>query len=173
MAQEKSSMVADDNLNSDEEEDTQEGKFLTFPLGKEQYGLEIRFVTEIVGIQKITKVTDMPDFIKGVINLRGQVIPIMDVRLRFNLDEQEYHDRTCIVVVNINDKSVGLIVDTVTEVLNIPANQIEPPPIIQKDRKSRFIKGMGKTEEQVTILLETNKLLFGEETKVLEDAVRE
>src|SRR3990172_5823963 len=99
------------------DEDTQEGKYLTFTMGKEEYGIEIHNVTEIIGIQSITDLPDTPDFVKGVINLRGKVIPVLDVRLRFKMEEKAYNDRTCIIVVNIRNMSVGLIVDTVSEVL--------------------------------------------------------
>jgi len=150
-----------------EEEDTQKGKFLTFHLAREDYGIEIRHVTEIIGIQKITEVPDMPDFVRGVINLRGKVIPIMDVRTRFRLPEREYDDRTCIVVVNIEEKSVGLVVDEVNEVADIPEEQIEPPPNIQRGRASRYIQGMGKIEDEVKILLDINRLLYDEELEQL------
>lgn len=146
----------DDNVD----EDTQEDKFLTFLLNKEEYGIEIRHVTEIIGLQNITEVPDMPPYIKGVINLRGKVIPVMDVRLRFGMEERPYDDRTCIVVINIEDQSVGLIVDRVSEVLDIPKKDVEPPPRVKKGEGSRYINGMGKVGEHVKILLNERKLLF-------------
>ena len=150
-------------MELDNEEDTQEGKFLTFSMGKEEYGIEIRFVTEIIGIQKITDLPDMPAYVKGVINLRGKVIPVIDVRLRFGFEERDYDERTCIVVVNINELSVGMIVDSVREVLDIPANQIDPPPSVRKGHESRYIQGLGKVGNDVKIILEIQKLLFDEE----------
>lgn len=150
-------------LEEDETEDTQEGKFLTFILGEEEYGIEIRHVTEIIGIQNITEVPDMPAHVKGVINLRGKVIPVMDVRLRFGMPERPYDDRTCIVVINIDGQAVGLIVDRVSEVLNIPKDHIEPPPAVKKGEESRFVQGMGKVGEEVKILLDARKLLYDEE----------
>ncbi len=152
-----------DNLLDEDDfddEDTQEDKFLTFVLNKEEYGIEIRHVTEIIGIQNITGVPDMPPYIKGVINLRGKVIPVMDVRLRFDMQERPYDDRTCIVVININGQSVGLIVDRVSEVLDIPGSDVEPPPKVKKAESSRFIEGMGKVGEQVKILLNAHQLMF-------------
>ncbi len=143
----------------DEGEDTQEDKFLTFVLNQEEYGIEIRHVTEIIGIQSITELPDMPHYIKGVINLRGKVIPVMDVRLRFGLEERGYDDRTCIIVINIDEQSVGLIVDRVFEVMDIPKSGVEPPPKIKMGESSRFIKGMGKVGDQVKILLNANQLL--------------
>ncbi|MGA1868846.1 MAG: chemotaxis protein CheW [bacterium] len=158
----------EDMYDEDEDEDAQKDKFLTFCVGKEDYGIDIRYVTEIIGIQKITEVPDMPDFMKGVINLRGKVIPVMDVRTRFNLQSREYDDRTCIMVVNINDIAIGLVVDTVSEVMDIPESHIEPPPRTGKGVKSSYIKGMGKVGEEVKILLDVNKLLFEEELMQIE-----
>lgn len=146
-----------------ESEDAMEGKYLTFHMAGEDYGIEIRYVTEIIGIQNITEVPDMPSYIKGVINLRGKIIPVMDVRLRFNLPSREYDDRTCIIVVQFEDTVVGLVVDQVCEVANIPAEQIEPPPPSSTGASSRYIKGMGKMENEVKILLDIAKLLYDEE----------
>lgn len=143
-----------------EDEDTQEDKFLTFVLNNEEYGIEIRYVTEIIGIQNITEVPDMPPYIKGVINLRGKIIPVMDVRLRFGVEERPYDDRTCIVVINIDDHLVGMIVDRVSEVLDISKSEVEPPPKVRRGESSRFIQGMGKVGDRVKILLNANKLLF-------------
>ena len=135
--------VSDDDIY-DDDEDTQKDKYLTFHLAGEDYGIEIAYVTEIIGIQKITEVPDMPDFIKGVINLRGQVIPVMDVRARFKLPSRDYDERTCIVVVDINSTAVGLVVDQVSEVVDIPDAQVEPPPKTGKGASSKYLKGMGK-----------------------------
>jgi purine-binding chemotaxis protein CheW len=154
-----------DLLEDDDEEAeaTQEDKFLTFVIGKEEYGIEIRYVTEIIGIQSITGVPDMPPYIKGAINLRGKVIPVMDVRLRFGFEERLYDDRTCIIVININEKPVGLIVDRVLEVLDIQKSEIEPPPKMRMGDGNRFIQGMGKVGDQVKLLLDADKLLFDKE----------
>ena len=157
-------------LVEDDDEDTQKDKYLTFQLEKEEYGIEIYHVTEVVGLQKITPVPDMPDFIRGVINLRGQVIPVMDVRLRFGLQPRDYDDRTCVVVVNIQDTAIGLVVDEVREVLGIPEYQIEPPPKVSKNSTSRFIQGLGKVGEKVAIILNVQKLLYGDELAQIEQA---
>ena len=154
-----------------ENEDTQEGKFLTFSLGEEEYGIEIRNVTEIIGIQNITELPDTPAYVKGVINLRGKVIPVIDVRLRFNIEALEYKDRTCIVVVNINNMSVGLIVDTVSEVMDIPAENIDPAPKVNNKSGSMYIKGLGKVGDEVKILLDTQKLLFGNDLEQVADSL--
>lgn len=168
---EKVKEVALDDDLYDDDEDTQKDKYLTFHLAEEDYGLEIRFVTEIIGIQKITDVPDMPDFIKGVINLRGKVIPVMDVRTRFHLASREYDERTCIIVVNINNSSVGLVVDEVREVADIPADQVEAPPRAGKSKGSRYIQGMGKIDEEVKILLNVNQLLYEEELEQIRTVV--
>jgi len=146
-----------------ENEDTQKDKYLTFHLAGEDYGIEIRYVIEIIGIQKITEVPDMPVFIRGVINLRGKVIPVMDVRARFGIKARAYDDRTCIIVVNIENTEVGLVVDEVSEVSDIPAKNVEPPPRTGKSNGSRCIQGMGKIGAEVKILLDVKELLFDEQ----------
>ena len=158
----------DDEYDEDDE-DTQKDKFLTFCVGSEVYGIEICHVIEIIGVQKITEVPDMPDFVRGVINLRGQVIPVMDVRLRFSMEKREYDERTCFVVVNIKEVQVGFIVDTVSEVVDIKEDAISPPPKIAKGESTRYIKGMGKIDEQVKILLDVESLLFDEKLAQLVD----
>lgn len=144
-----------------EGEDTQKDLFLTFRLGDEDYGMEIFHVIEIVGIQKITEVPDMPIYIKGVINLRGSVIPVMDVRLRFNMPERAYDDRTCLIVVRVDDVTIALVVDRVNEVSEIPSEQIEPPPQAGAE-SGNYLKGMGKIGDSVKILLNMEKLLVEE-----------
>lgn len=142
------------------DEDTQKDKFLTFHIAEEDYGIEIRHVTEIIGIQKITVIPEMPDYIKGVINLRGKIIPVMDVRARFGLDARAYDERTCVIVVNISDSSVGLVVDTVSEVADIPESQIESGSAFNKGKPSPFIQGIGKIGDDIKIILDVNNLLF-------------
>jgi len=145
------------------EADSMQGKYLTFLLASEGYGLEIRYVTEIIGIQKITMVPDMPEHVKGVLNLRGKVIPVIDVRLRFNLSERDYDDRTCIIVVDVDANSVGLVVDKVNEVIDIPMGDIEPAPMSDSKSGNSYIRGMGKVEQQVKILLDVERLINDEE----------
>jgi purine-binding chemotaxis protein CheW len=167
-------MSTPDRLNEDlleAQEDTQEGKYLTFSMGKEEYGIEIRNVTEIIGIQNITDLPDMPNYVKGVINLRGKVIPVMDVRLRFGLVERAYDERTCIIVVNIRNAAVGLIVDSVSEVVDIAAEQIEPPPLVRAGQSSRYVSGLGHVENTVKILLSISDLLYeGEMENMVESS---
>ncbi|NCD34266.1 MAG: purine-binding chemotaxis protein CheW [Spartobacteria bacterium] len=162
----------DDLLNNagydDESEDSMKDRYLTFRVGKEVYGINIYHVIEIVSVHKITVVPDMPEFVKGVINLRGQVIPIIDVRLRFSMEPRAYDERTCIVVVKVKDINIGMVVDTVNEVLDIPPEQISPPPrSSSQSGGGRYIQGMGKIGDQVKILLDVEKLLFEEELALL------
>jgi purine-binding chemotaxis protein CheW len=149
-----------------QEEDTQKGKFLTFVLGSESYGIEIRFVTEIIGIQPVTEVPELPGYIMGIINLRGKIIPVMDVRLRFKKPFREYNDRTCIIVIDIKDISIGLIVDSVSEVLAIPDSEIVAPPEVNKS-SNRYIKGIGKVGSEVKLILDCDKLLNEDEAQDL------
>lgn len=142
--------------------DTMKGRFLTFPLGAESYGIEIRYVTEIIGMQPITKVPELPDYIKGIINLRGKIIPVMDVRIRFRKEFKEYNDRTCVIVIDVNDISIGLIVDSVSEVIAIPEEDIVPPPKLQKTG-NQYIKGIGKIANEVKLLLDCEQLLHEDE----------
>ncbi len=146
--------MTDLNIN----QDSMEGMYLTFELASEGYGLEIRNVIEIIGVQQVTKVPDMPSHVIGVLNLRGKVIPIIDVRLRFNLEHREYDERTCIIVVDIDGNSVGLVVDKVNEVVDIPQQNIEPPPSAGRSQ-AHYIQGLGKLNEQVKILLNTEALI--------------
>lgn len=154
-----------------EEEDTQEGRFLTFSLGSESYGIEIRYVTEIIGIQPITEIPELPDYIRGIINLRGKIIPVMDVRLRFKKEPKEYNDRTCVIVVDIRDVSVGLIVDSVSEVLMIAEQDIVEPPQINRGSSNRYIKNIGKVGNDVKLLLDCDKLLSENEMEVISQSI--
>lgn len=142
----------------DMEEDTQKDRYLTFLINEECYGIEIKYVIEIIGIQAITKVPEQPDFIRGIINLRGKIIPVMDVRLRFKKEMKEYNDRTCIIVVDIDNLPMGLIVDSVVEVITIPENNIAEPPKI-KNSNNRFLKSIGKVGNEVKLLIDGEKLL--------------
>ncbi len=154
-----------DNFNL--QEDTQKGRFLTFAIGNEEYGIEIEHVTEIIGIQAITEVPELPFYIKGIINLRGKIIPVMDMRLRFKREAMEYNDRTCIIVVDIGEITIGLIVDKVVEVVSIPEQDIVPPPDPSTGFQTRYIKGVGKIGNEVKLLLDCIKILSDEEVKNL------
>lgn len=144
-----------------------EGKYLTFILNREEYGLEILKVREIIGLMDITPVPQTPSFIKGIINLRGKVIPVVDLRLKFNMPEAEYTKETCTIVVNIDSRLMGIIVDTVSEVLDINARDIEPTPSLGSSIKTDFILGMGKIKGRVKILLDVDKVLTLEELEAI------
>ncbi|MDX2495271.1 MAG: chemotaxis protein CheW [Desulfuromusa sp.] len=166
-------MAEETTMTNFDTEDTQKDKYLTFHLAGEDYGIEIQYVIEIIGIQNITDVPDMPAFIRGVINLRGKVVPIMDVRARFGIEARDYDDRTCIIVVNIDSTEVGLVVDEVSEVADIPEKNVEPAPKIHKNNEDSYIQGMGKINTDVKILLDVHKLLFSGEMQELVENLEE
>lgn len=150
----------EDLLDLEEEEDNIEDMYLTFGVAGEGYAVPIIYVTEIVGIQKIATVPDVPEYIRGVINLRGNVIPLMDVRLRFGLPFRKYDDRTVIIVLNVDEVRTGLIVDQVKEALEILPDQVDHPPQWQNQgEEGGVILGMGKQEEEVNIILDVHQLL--------------
>lgn len=153
------------------DEDTQKDRYLTFRIAAEEYGIEIRHVTEIIGVQKITEVPDTPPFLKGVINLRGKIIPVVDVRVRFGMEEIPYGDRTCTIVVDVSGTSIGLIVDEVLEVVNIPSENVSDPPRTNKGSNGRYIQGMGKVGDSVKILLNIEHLLNDAELATAQEMV--
>lgn len=143
------------------------GKYLTFQMGKEVYGIQILKVQEIIGMMPITKVPKTPDFVRGVINLRGKVIPVIELRRKFGMEHREDTDRTCIVVVQVSGGmgtvTMGLLVDEVSEVLNVGQEQIEAPPSFGAGVHTEFILGMGKVGQKVLMLLDADKVLSSEE----------
>ncbi len=153
------------NEEMEKQEDTQHGRYLTFNLGEEVFGLEIKFVTEIIGIQPVTRIPEVPDYIKGIINLRGKIIPVIDMRLKFGKEPMEYNDRTCIVVVDTEELVVGLIVDRVSEVISIDDENVVPPPSQKTGIRNRYIQGIGKIDGNVKLLLDVNKLFDEQETQ--------
>lgn len=145
------------------EEDMQHGRYLTFSLEKEEFGIAINYVNEIIGMQKINDIPEVSSFVKGIINLRGSIIPVIDMRIKFKKQPCEYDDRTCIVIVNINGISAGLIVDKVSEVLNIDDSEIAPPPDFRTGFQNRYINGIGKLKDRVVLLLDCEKLFKDDE----------
>ena len=148
-----------------------EGKYLTFALAQEEYGLEILKVREIIGYIDVTAVPQTPRYVKGVINLRGQVIPVIDLRAKFGMETAAVTDETCIIVVNVRTAGVevqmGILVDTVSEVLDIGGADIEPPPKFGGNIDTAFILGMAKAKGAVKILIDIDRVLSGEEVKDL------
>jgi len=151
-----------------------EGKYLTFSLANEEYGIGILKIREIIGMMPITSVPRTPEFVKGVNNLRGKVIPVMDLRLKFGMDAIDYMDRTCIIVVEIGSQAgtveIGTIVDSVSEVLNVGGNDIEETPSFGTKLDTDYILGMAKMEGGVKILLDIDRVLSTEEIADLEKA---
>ena len=149
------------------------GKYLTFTLEEEEYGIGILKVKEIIGMMPVTSVPRTPDFVKGVINLRGKVIPVVDLRLKFTMGEIPYTDRTCIIVVEIDSDAatvlIGIVVDAVSEVLNIREEDIEDTPKFGTALDTNYILGMAKMEGGVKILLDIDKVLSQEEVIQLEN----
>lgn len=146
-----------------------EGKYLTFILGGEEYGVDIMKVREIIGVMDITSLPQTPRFIKGVINLRGRVIPVLDLRLKFGLEEVPHTQETCIIVVDLERITMGVIVDTVSEVLDIHDNEVEPSPSFGSGVDTRFILGMAKVKGKVKILLDIDTVLTAADFAAMED----
>lgn len=144
------------------------GKYLSFMLGNETYGLEILKVREIIGMLDITPLPQTPAFVKGVINLRGKVIAVLDLRTKFGLEEKAYSNETCMIIVDLINKQIGLIVDSVRDVVNIPDSNIEKTPAFGVKVKIEFIKGLGKLGKTVAILLDIDKVLTSEELVAME-----
>ena len=153
-----------------DERDTQKGKYVTFKSGAEYFGLKIQYVNEIIVFQEITKIPESEDYIKGLINLRGKIIPVIDVRLRFKQEPFEYTDRTCIIVVNVKNIVVGLIVEQIAEVVEIQEENIIPSPSVGKADKSqnKYVYAIGKVGDQVKLLLDPDRLLNDEEISALD-----
>ena len=145
-------------------------QLVVFQLGNEEYGIDILKVQEINRVTDITKIPQSPDFVEGVINLRGNIIPIIDLRKRFRMPEREHDRQTRIVVGEIDDRTVGFIVDAVSEVIRLPVNTVEPPPPIVSGGKAEYIKGVGKLEDRLLMLLDIDKILTGSEKEKLFEA---
>ena len=142
-------------------------QLVTFSIGVEEFGVDILKVQEIIRTMEITKVPRAQDFVEGVINLRGKVIPIIDLRRRFGLDSKGHDKHTRIIVIEINNMIVGFVVDSVSEVLRVPAGTVEPPPPVVAGVESEYISGVGKVQDRLLILLDLDKLLSNEDMEAL------
>ncbi|MEE9309283.1 MAG: chemotaxis protein CheW [Spirochaetia bacterium] len=138
-------------------------QLISFEVGNEEYGLDILGVKEVIRIREITRLPKAPSFVKGIINLRGDVIPIIDLRDKFGLENQEYTDMTRVIVVDVDEKLVGMVVDAASQVVRIPADQIVPPPPIAGGLSTEYIRGVGKLDERLVILLNIDRILTQEE----------
>lgn len=155
-----------------DDENNEKGKYMTFKSGNEYFGLAIQYVNEIIQMQEITAIPETEDYIKGLINLRGKVVPVIDVRLRFKQQPLEYNDRTCIIVINVKSAVVGLIVEKIAEVVEINEDNILPPPKIGHGDKAqnKYVYGIGKVGNAVKLLLDPDKLLNDEDLSIVEQA---
>ncbi len=155
--------------------DEHKSKYMTFKSGNEYFGLKIQYVNEIIQIQAITMVPETEEYIKGLINLRGKIVPVIDVRLRFGQDAFEYNDRTCIIVIQVNTMMVGLIVEKIADVVEIKDSDILPPPTISRaDQGNRkYIYGIGKVGDSVKLLLDPDKLLSDQDMAAVENKLIE
>ena len=143
------------------------GKFLTFFLSTEEYGIEILKVQEIIGVMNITPIPRTPTFIKGVINLRGRIIPIIDLRLKLSMEEAKHTEETCFIVVKAHDMHMGVVVDKVSEVLDIAGENVEDAPSMGEDINTDYILGIGKAGDKVKMLLDIDKVLSDKDLKAL------
>ena len=152
------------------EHNSEKDKYITFKSGNETFGLKIDYVNEIIGFQDITEVPETEEYIKGLINLRGKIIPVVDVRIRFNQVPFEYNDRTCIIVLNVKDNVVGLIVEKIAEVVEITEDNILKSPTIGKQDKkhNKYVFGIGKVGDQVKLLLDPERLLNDKDSSEVE-----
>lgn len=155
--------------------DAQKDKYVTFKSGSEYFGIKIEYVNEIIVYQEITEIPETEDYIKGLINLRGKIIPVVDARIRFRQEPFEYNDRTCIIVLNVKNLVVGLIVEKIAEVVEITESNIVPNPKIGKADKSqnKYVYGIGRVGDKVKLLLDPEKLLNDEDTALLEQITDE
>ena len=145
-------------------------EFLTFTLGKEEYGLDILKVQEIRGYDAVTVIANTPEFIKGVINLRGTIVPIVDLRIKFNLPKVEYDQFTVVIILNLGHRVVGIVVDSVSDVLTLNPEQIRPAPELASALDTRYLLGLGTVGEQMLILVDIEKLMSSGEMALIDEA---
>jgi len=143
--------------------DTLKNRYLTFLIDKETFGIEIRYVMEIIGIQAITEMPEMPEYVKGIINLRGKIIPVMDIRIRFKKAPKDYDDRTCVIVIDYDGLAMGFIVDSVSEVMTIPESEVTDRPSMSAGENRGYVSKIGKANGNVILLLDCGKLLNTQE----------
>lgn len=157
------------------DEDAQKGRFMTFQTGKEYFGISISYVNEIIAMQPIAAIPEVDDYIKGLINLRGKIIPVIDVRVRFKMEPKEYTDRTCIIVIEVKSTMVGLIVEKIEEVDTIVDDDIVPPPSLghKEYEHNKYVYGLARTDGRVKLLLDPEKLIKQDVLDVVENIKEE
>ncbi len=143
-------------------------QYVTFLIGSEVYGVEVLRVQEIIGMTRVTQVPNSMHFMKGVINLRGTVVPVVDMRLRFTMEEKDYDNFTVILIVEVKGTMIGMIVDSVSDVVNIPVKDIQDTPHFSASIRTDYIKGIGRIEEDLVIVLDVDKILSHEEIEKIE-----
>ena len=155
------------NVAVDGNNDEMKGKYLTFWTDDQLFGVPIKDVVQIVGMQKITQIPEYPDYAKGIINLRGTIVPLIDVRLRLGKPEKEYNDRTCIIVTSVHNSYFGFIVDEVEEVTDISDDMISPPPKLSGDTVNKYLTGIARMNDKLVLTIDTAKILGEEEFDAL------
>jgi len=143
-------------------------EFLVFSLGDEEYAVDILKVQEIRGYENVTRIANAPDFIKGVTNLRGVIVPIVDLRIKFHLDKVEYGGLTVVIVVNVEDRVVGIVVDGVSDVMTLTPDQIKPAPEFGVTLSSDFLSGLGSLDDRMLVIVDIDKLLTSDEMELVE-----
>jgi purine-binding chemotaxis protein CheW len=143
-------------------------EFLTFTLGKEEYGIEILKVQEIRGYDAVTKIANAPEFIKGVVNLRGTIVPVVDMRIKFNLGNVEYNQFTVVIILNLAGRVVGMVVDSVSDVITLSAEQVKPAPDFSSSFDTKYILGLGTVDERMLILVDIEKLMTGSDMALVD-----
>lgn len=155
--------------DTEDEEDIRQGKYMTFKVGPDVYGIELKYVNEILQMQPITPIPEVEHFIKGLINLRGKIVPVIDVADRFGKNAFSYTDRTCVIVVEVQGIEVGLIIENIAEVVSIREEDILPPPSINHANiQNKFIRGIGKIDGEVKLLVDPVKLLSDDSLEFIE-----
>ncbi|CAJ0788521.1 Chemotaxis protein CheW [Ralstonia condita] len=151
-------------------EDTGGEEYLAFTLGREEYGIDILKVQEIRGYETVTRIANAPDFIKGVINLRGIIVPIVDLRIKFQLERVEYNQYTVVIILNLKDRVVGIVVDGVSDVLTLQSQQIKPAPEFSGALDTEYIRGLGSIDERMLILVDIERLLLSADMALCDEA---
>lgn len=146
------------------------GEYLTFTLGKEEYGIEILKVQEIRGYETVTRIANAPEFIKGVVNLRGTIVPIVDMRIKFNLGSAEYNQFTVVIILNVAGRVVGMVVDSVSDVIQLAPEQIRPAPDFSSSFDTQYITGLGTVDDRMLILVDIEKLMTGSDMALMEES---
>lgn len=164
-----SETVMEQNKEVSEEQSASAGEFLTFTLGDEEYGIDILKVQEIRGYDAVTKIANTPDFIKGVINLRGTIVPIVDLRIRFNLGKVEYNEFTVVIILTVRDRVVGIVVDGVSDVITLQTSQINKVPSMVSTIDTKYLVGLGTVDGRMLILVNIESLMTSQEMQVIEN----